>query len=328
MEEKPPDEWQRLFASSGRGRSLAMTIGTESPTAGDISASRPAVRLRTSPVRQWSVLSSRYVSLLMADKSNLALLLVQPLAITTLISLVCRELPTIMFLLVVSALWFGCSNAAQQIVKERAVYRRERMVNLRLDAYLASKVVLLATIGGLQSALMLALVCIFEAYEGSLLIHFVALFLATVNGVALGLIISALASNADRAMSVVPLSLIPQIILAGVLVALPDMNGPTRAISCAVASRWANQVVEIGLFEGLSINADLLSEPSHLRPLKNLYPDYDLFQPGPRLRFLADYGGKVVAKKSLLVGDVTVLCGFIVVQLALAAGVLKSQDTI
>ena len=56
-------------------------------------------------------------------------MLAQPLIITALVCAVCRDLTTIDFLLVISAMWFGCSGAAQQIVKERPIYRRERMVS-------------------------------------------------------------------------------------------------------------------------------------------------------------------------------------------------------
>jgi hypothetical protein len=129
-------------------------------------------------------------------------------------------------------------------------------------------------------------------------------------------------------MSVVPLSLIPQIILAGVLVAVPEMNRPTRAVSCLVASRWANEATEISLFDGRPIDVELLSDSSRLRPLWNLYPEYDLFKREPRQRFLADYHGQHVAKRFRLELDFVVLCAFIAVQLAVAAVILKQQDTI
>ena len=51
-----------------------------------------------------------------------------------------------MFFVVVSCVWFGTSNAAREIVTERAIYLRERMVNLRLFNYVLSKYILL---GGL-----------------------------------------------------------------------------------------------------------------------------------------------------------------------------------
>ena len=42
----------------------------------------------------------------------------------------------ILFLLGISCLWFGCNNAAKEIVKERAIYSRERDVGLKVDQLL------------------------------------------------------------------------------------------------------------------------------------------------------------------------------------------------
>src|SRR4030095_1913174 len=42
------------------------------------------------------------------------------------------------FFLVVAAVWFGTSNAAREVVSERAIYMRERMVNLKLGNYVMS----------------------------------------------------------------------------------------------------------------------------------------------------------------------------------------------
>ncbi|MEO9174429.1 MAG: ABC transporter permease, partial [Gaiellales bacterium] len=50
------------------------------------------------------------------------------------------------FFLVVSAIWFGTSNAAREIVSERAIYMRERMVNLGLVNYVLSKYLLLGVL--------------------------------------------------------------------------------------------------------------------------------------------------------------------------------------
>ncbi len=44
-----------------------------------------------------------------------------------------------MFFVVVSAVWFGTSNSAREIVTERAIYMRERMVNLQLFNYVMSR---------------------------------------------------------------------------------------------------------------------------------------------------------------------------------------------
>ncbi|HLK40058.1 MAG TPA: FHA domain-containing protein, partial [Polyangiaceae bacterium] len=63
-----------------------------------------------------------------------------------------------LFFVVVSCVWFGTSNAAREIVTERAIYLRERMVNLRLLNYLLSKYVLLSFFCVIQCTMLLAIV--------------------------------------------------------------------------------------------------------------------------------------------------------------------------
>jgi ABC-type multidrug transport system ATPase subunit len=328
MEEKPATDWQRRYRKSDLCRKLLKAPATAKQQRKRKKRRRLAPAPPSSAIGQWATLSRRFLAILGSDRTNLAILFAQPLVITGLICMVCKDLPLILFLLVISALWFGCSSAAQQIVKERTIYQRDRMVNLRLDSYLLSKFLPLGAMTLLQCLLMLAIVWLLRGVEGMLLVHFAALALAAWNGVALGLVISSLASNADKAMSVVPLTLIPQIILAGVLVALPEMNAGTRVLSYLMASRWSNQAVEIGILDGKTVNEELLKEKENVRPLWNLFPDYDLAQPEDRATFLKDKGGSEINERSRLVVDFSILCCFILVQLIVTTIVLRSQDTV
>jgi hypothetical protein len=328
LEEKPPQEWKKQYRHSQVYREQ---LGRNADT---VAAKGKRRRSRLTPARassvlgQWWVLTARFTRIMAGDRQNLALLAAQPLVIAALISLVCHDSPLIMFLLTISALWFGTSSAAQQIVQERAVYRRERMVNLRLDCYILSKFLPLAVITTLQSLLMLSIVWAFRGSEGERWVPVLALGLASWNGVALGLIISALATNTDKAMTVVPLTLIPQIILAGALVALPDMNAPTRAASCLVVSRWVNQAIEVGLFNGRTIDRDLLAEPANLTPLWNLYPEEnDLHKADVQLRFLTDQNGQEIQRRARLDLAWAVLAGFLVIQLTAVGVILRLRDT-
>ncbi len=63
-----------------------------------------------------------------------------------------------MFFVVVSCVWFGTSNAAREIVTERAIYLRERMVNLRLLNYVLSKYILLSFFCVVQCSMLLGIV--------------------------------------------------------------------------------------------------------------------------------------------------------------------------
>ena len=70
------------------------------------------------------------------------------------------------FFLVVAAVWFGTSNAAREIVSERAIYMRERMVNLKLFNYVFSKFVLLSLFCVIQCTILLAIVFFALGFNG------------------------------------------------------------------------------------------------------------------------------------------------------------------
>ena len=84
--------------------------------------------------RQSGVLADRYFDILLGDLRNTLLLLCQAPIIAGLIVLVWRNVEqattTLYFVLVLTSIWFGCTNASREIVKERAIFFRERMVGV------------------------------------------------------------------------------------------------------------------------------------------------------------------------------------------------------
>ena len=97
--------------------------------------------------RQWAITAS--------DPLNLAFLLAQPLLIALLVGWVAEDYVLRMFLCVVATLWFGCSNGAQQIIRELPIFRRERVCGLGLNAYLSGKYLFLGVVTTLQALLLL-----------------------------------------------------------------------------------------------------------------------------------------------------------------------------
>jgi ABC-type multidrug transport system ATPase subunit len=136
----------------------------------------------------------------------------------------------LLFIQAMIVLWFGCNNAAKEIVKEEAIFGRERAVNLRLGPYLASKFVVLSAITIFHALLLMLLVYgpleilarldpAHSAPPDSLMLSYPAQFgvmaLLAMTGVALGLLLSACVSSPDRANALLPYVLIPQMILGG-----------------------------------------------------------------------------------------------------------------
>jgi ABC-type multidrug transport system ATPase subunit len=176
-------------------------------------------------IRQTLTLAQRYAQVLWQDKLNLIILFLQaPIIALMTFSVVNTTAPRdfVYFILSLVAVWFGTSLAAREIVRERAVFKRERMVNLSLLPYLTSKLLVLGLIVALQCMLLfvplkfLDFVGLFKM-PGELfgLPQLLTIFLTAFVGVALGLLISALVKTSEMATSLVPLVLIPQILFSG-----------------------------------------------------------------------------------------------------------------
>ncbi len=126
-----------------------------------------------------------------------------------------------LFFVVVSAVWFGTSNAAREIVSERAIYLRERMVNLGLFNYLFSKFLFLSFVCVVQCAVLLAIVFFALGFSGgpqAFLLDLATLVVTAMNSVALGLFLSTMVTSGEAAMALTPIALIPQVVLGGLMV--------------------------------------------------------------------------------------------------------------
>lgn len=244
--EEVADEWKKRFLETEQYKR-----NVEAPLRSVSSATKtkaPARRRGTFGdwLRQWGTLSQRYLEVLSADKFNLLILFGQAPIIAFLTYLVVGpKAPRdfIYFILALVSLWFGTSVSAREIIRERAVYKRERMVNLRLLPYVGSKIFVLLLIVGLQCLLLFATLKFLNllgliSFPGSfggfgqLLVMIVTGFV----GIALGLFVSAIVKTSEMATSLVPLILIPQILFSG-LVGIP--TGLSKMVGAAMPATWS-----------------------------------------------------------------------------------------
>ncbi len=155
-----------------------------------------------------------------------------------------KDIAGSMFFMVVSAIWFGTSNAAREIVSERAIYLRERMVNLRLSNYVFSKYILLCVVCVIQCALLLGIVSPVLGYNGLTNGHPDVFFqqlgmlvITAMDAVAIGLLLSTVVASSEAAMALTPIALIPQVVLGGTLVPVTT-NTLLEYPMMAVPARW------------------------------------------------------------------------------------------
>jgi ABC-type multidrug transport system ATPase subunit/pSer/pThr/pTyr-binding forkhead associated (FHA) protein len=149
------------------------------------------------------------------------------------------------FFCVVSAVWFGTSNAAREVVSERAIYMRERMVNLKLFNYIFSKFVLLSMFCVVQCTILLAIVFFALGFNGGLPafgLSLATLIVTAMNSVAVGLLLSTLVNSAEAAMALTPIALIPQVVLGGLLVPMTT-NPMLKWFMYVMPARWGFQGV-------------------------------------------------------------------------------------
>lgn len=147
----------------------------------------------------------------------------------------------LLFMLALAVTLLGMFGAAYEIVKEEAIYQRERMVNLKIPPYLMSKVVVLGFFALIQCATLLVVVAIRVAYPGNgvflpaAIEMYITLVLATLAGISLGLLVSALVRSQNMVIYVILLILFVQIIFAGAIFELPAVAKP---ISFLTTTRW------------------------------------------------------------------------------------------
>ena len=195
----------------------------------------------TSLFLQYYWLTMRYFRIKTNDKINSAIMLLQAPIIAILICLIFDEISSgVLFMIAISSIWLGTQNAAREIVSEKAIYKRERMFNLDIFPYLLSKITVLTFFTIIQSFLF---ICILSIGYGNNIVSvnnaidaFFWMSFISVAATFLGLLLSASVNTTEKAMTIVPLILIPQIMLAGLIT---KVSSPlVEFLSYLTLSRW------------------------------------------------------------------------------------------
>jgi ABC-type multidrug transport system ATPase subunit/pSer/pThr/pTyr-binding forkhead associated (FHA) protein len=233
---------------------------------------QPAPRRRTrsqvSALRQFFILSARNIRILVRDRPSLVLMLaVGPIIamLDVVLSFVLgRDLfsyvdgnmglvVTSLFMPIMYAVMVGALAQMREFVKEADIYKRERLVNLKVLPYVLSKVWVAALLALYQAMVYTAIHYLAFAMPGGVVeflqVYF-TLYLATLAGMMLGLASSALAPNANAAPLIVIMFLVPQFVLGGAMIPVPD------AISAPTSARWAFEALMAISGPGSSMAAD------------------------------------------------------------------------
>jgi hypothetical protein len=282
------EQWSAAFLDSPAHQTNVKDRSQTRPATADtegLPTTQPAL---SGVMRQFFWLTLRYAEVLRRDVPNLALLLIQAPAIgLALLFLFSRNIFALtsaqggnathalaaLQIVTASAIFLGASNAARELTKESAIYARERLVGLGVLPYVASKVSVLSVLCLLQSVVLVGIfaagIRLPESSWGLYPKLLAAVFVTELAGLSMGLLVSALSANADRAMTAVPLLLIPQLIFAGAGVPLDRMLPPAKIISLFMISRWSLQVAGNITHLGERFSAQL--PPAFADPYRNQF---------------------------------------------------------
>jgi ABC transport system ATP-binding/permease protein len=193
-------------------------------------------RWRDEWVRVTTILKRAFVSKL-RNRTNLWTTIFEAPVLAALIGFVLRyaengdydfasafHIPTYLFLALVVAMFLGLTNSCDDIIRDRPILQRERNLNIHLPYYVLSKFFTLSLFAIIQSILFLLIGDAILEIRGMFWPYLWFMGTTAVAGVAGGLLISSLVSDAKTAANIVPLVLIPQIILGGALIKYDEMN--------------------------------------------------------------------------------------------------------
>jgi ABC-type multidrug transport system ATPase subunit len=272
-----PENWAERFQQHPAYQqyiSQPLQDKVQTPAAGQSASSVPAsvaghkARRHISSLRQFTILSARNIKILTRDKFSLGLMLAAaPLValLDVILSLALGRNPfdfndgfmanvlITLFLLTVYGVMVGGLAQMREIVKEQEVYKRERLVNLRIVPYILSKTWFAALLAlYVTTVYVIVHYLAFDMPGGAVEfgIIYVSLALATMAGMMLGLFASAVAPNSNSAPLIVILLMLPQIVLGGALVPLPEF------VSAPTSTRWAFQAFMAATGPGSHVAAD------------------------------------------------------------------------
>jgi ABC-type multidrug transport system ATPase subunit len=192
--------------------------------------------------RQTRALTLRYFRVYARDRRNMLLLLAQTPLITLLLGLVYKttilQFPvSFYFCLTVTGIWVGGLASVREAAAELPLLARETKCGMKRLSYIAARTVTAIALSAAQALLFTAsVVVIFRNMDFSAELA-VLLFAAIFSGNILGLAVSACCGSVSRAISTLPIVLIPQIFFSGILVPFEYMAEFGRHISHLTVSR-------------------------------------------------------------------------------------------
>lgn len=165
-----------------------------------------------------------------------------------------ENIPAYLFMIVIVGLFLGMTMSAEEIIKDRKILQRESFLKLSWGSYVHSKIMVLAGFALVQAASFVLVGNTILEVKGHFLIGFLIMFSTIVSSTLIGLNLSAIFSSAVAVYVTIPLILVPQLLLSGVIVDYSKINETlatekyTPFLGDMMISRWAYEALVVNMF--------------------------------------------------------------------------------
>ena len=257
-----PQEWHELYLERRKEREKE----EEMRNAGNPPEQRPvphSIQNRPGRWKQFAIFLERNVR---TKITNVQYLLITSL-VAPLLAVICAMLTryapdsgyTLMenknfvsyiFMAVIVATFIGMSGSAEEIIRERALLRREKFLQLDYGSYIASKIVFSAFVSLVQTMLFVLIGNAIMEVNGLFLVWWGVLFSVALLSNLVGLLLSQCLNSVVAIYITIPILLIPQILLCGVVVNFNDLTpksttGNVPLVGNLIPSRWAYEALAV-----------------------------------------------------------------------------------
>lgn len=259
-----PEQWHRKFREN-----------IEVPKV-EISKEKPPKSLNIpGKIRQAIIFTKRDILSKLSNKQYLIINLLEAPLLAVLLAFIVRytradraeytfqeneNLPVFFFMSIIVALFMGLTVSAEEIVKDRKILKREAFLNLSRFSYILSKLIILFSISAIQTLTFVLIGSLILEIPDMTFIYWLVLFSASCFANTLGLNISSAFKNVITIYILIPLLIIPQLLLSGVVVNFDKLNPSITSedkvpfIGEVMASRWAFEALAVAQYKENSYN--------------------------------------------------------------------------
>ena len=250
-----PQEWHELYLKNRQP--------LEEPVVSDVPHSdqrKPGV------LKQFAIFLQRNIRTKITNLQYLCITLLEAPLLAVVCSLLTRYAPpegysvmdnknlvSYFFMSVIVATFIGMSGSAEEIIKDRALLKRESFLHLSYGSYIWSKIVYMAGVSLVQTLLFILVGNLIMGIHGLFGVWWLILFMTALLANLTGLMLSQCLNSVVSIYISIPMLLIPQILLCGLVVSFSDLTpksttGNVPLIGDIIPSRWAYEALAVTSF--------------------------------------------------------------------------------